>query len=395
MVRTSKALRVAVAALTAWCALAVAGAAPARAATGTGLEGIPAFDHIVVLPLENEDATTTFGPGSPATYLNALKDQWTFLPNYYGTSHVSLGNYVTMTSGLPANPATTSDCLAQNLFQCVASVTATSPATGNVHLGDQLDAAGLGWAGYLDGPKVDCFHADYSPAAPPPDPYQGNSQTGAGDYADRHNPWIYYSNVIGDDARCQAHVHPYTRLATDLANDTLPAFSFVTPDTCHDGHDAPCSSGAPGGLTSADQWLAHELPPLIAYLQAHRGLLVVNFDEGNPATTGQTPCPTCAGLGLGGRTGAVLIGAGVPQGATVTTGYDHASLLRTVEDSFGISEHLGLAGSPLAAPMTDAFTTTPAAVVPEAPHAALLPVAALLLAGLALAAVRRRTTPTR
>jgi hypothetical protein len=40
----------------------------------------------------------------------------------------------------------------------------------------------------------------------------------------------------------------------------------------------------------------------------------------------------------------------------VTTSYDHHSLLRTIEDSFGISEHLNLAA--VAAPMTDAFAGT-------------------------------------
>src|SRR4051794_19247421 len=45
-------------------------AAPAASAGPSGLEGVPHFDHVVVLTLENESAATTFGPGSPATYLN-------------------------------------------------------------------------------------------------------------------------------------------------------------------------------------------------------------------------------------------------------------------------------------------------------------------------------------
>src|SRR5262245_8140857 len=108
------------------------------AAADPGLEGIPQFDHIVVVALENEDASDTFGPSSPAVYLNGLRAEGTFLPQYYGTSHVSLGNYITMMSGLPANPSTTSDCLGLSLYNCVATVTAESPPSGPVHLGDQL-----------------------------------------------------------------------------------------------------------------------------------------------------------------------------------------------------------------------------------------------------------------
>ena len=69
-------------------------------------------------------------------------------------------------------------------------------------------------------------------------------------------------------------------------------------------------------------------------------------------------CSSCASLGAGGRTGALLISPRLPQGATVSTGYDHYSLLRTIEDTFGISEHLNLATAATA--MTAAFAgTTP------------------------------------
>jgi hypothetical protein len=324
-----------------------------------GLEGIPHFDHIVVLTLENEDAGDTFGASSPAVYLNSLRAEGAFLSQYFGTSHVSLGNYITMMSGLAPNPSTTSDCLGLSLYNCVQTVTAESPPTGAVHLGDQLDAVGLTWAGYMDMdpriPQDDCFHAPYSATDPSPDLYQGDSQDPPGyDYADRHNPWIYFANVVGDDTRCRAHVHPYSQLAGVLAAEALPNFVFITPDTCHDGHDDPCSNGSPGGLVSADAWLEAEVPALLAYLRSHNGLLIINFDEGNPATTGQELCTACAFGGAGGRTGAVLLGAGVPR-AVVTTSYDHASLLRTIEDSFGIAEHLGFASNANAAPMTNAF----------------------------------------
>jgi len=86
-----------------------------------------------------------------------------------------------------------------------------------------------------------------------------------------------------------------------LAADALPSFTFITPDTCHDGHDDPCSNGSPGGLVSADLWLSQEVPALIAYLRSHNGLLIINFDEGNPATTGQELCRTCVFGGAAGE----------------------------------------------------------------------------------------------
>jgi hypothetical protein len=145
-----------------------------------------------------------------------------------------------------------------------------------------------------------------------------------------------------------------------VANDALPAFSFITPDTCHDGHDNPCSNGTPGGLVGADQWLSDNVPPLLAYLNGHNGLLIINFDEGGLGAPTGVPdindyvCATCASLGLGGRTGAVLLGVGLTPGKVVTATADHYSLLRTIEDSFGIAEHLNLAA--LATPMVAALT---------------------------------------
>jgi hypothetical protein len=350
-------------------ALVTAPAAPAApspsalspsALSPAAIEGIPAFQHVVVLTEENESASATFGPGSPATYLNSLRTQGVFVPNYYGTGHVSLDNYVAMVSGQPSNGLTNTDCLTVSLYTCAQSTLAIG---GGRHLGDQLDGAGISWKSYMDSTPTPCFHAPYSSSPASlltPDPYQGNSQNPpAGDYADRHNPFIYFPNFVGDDARCAAHQFPFPQLSTDLAAGALPAFSFITPDTCHDGHDDPCSNHKPGGLVSADAWLSANLPPLLTYLGQHNGLLIINFDEGGfgaPSPTSSPTdylCPTCVSLGFGGRTGAIVIAPGVTGGKTVTTSYDHYSLLRTIEDSLGLTEHLNLAG--VAAPMADVF----------------------------------------
>lgn len=351
----------------AWIAAALlvaaspSGASVAHAAPLVGLEGVPHFDHVVVLTEENESAATTFGAGSPAAYLNSLRDKGVFLPNYYGTGHVSLSNYIAMVSGQPLNPLTASDCLAVSLWTCVQPQKALS---GGRNLADQLETARLSWKSYQDGTSTPCFHGPYAVGDVAPDPYQGNSTTGAKSYADRHNPFIYFPDVIEDAGRCAAHQRPYTDLSADLVNGALPAFSFITPDTCHDGHDDPCAGQTTGGLAAADAWLQAELPALLDYLAAHNGLLVINFDEGSTPTDptavlgagSDYVCPSCASLGLGGRTGALLVSPRLPQGTTVTTSYDHHSLLRTIEDTFAISEHLNLAGR--AAPMTAAFAGT-------------------------------------
>ena len=228
-----------------------------RAHAGAGLEGIPHFDHVAIVVLENESYASTWGAGSPATYLNSLRAQGAFADQYYATGHVSLDNYIAMTSGQPDNPVTGSDCLTVNLYTC--SRLQQAYASGR-NVADQLDTAGLSWRGYMDSMPTPCSHGRAAPTAGT-DPYQGDSTAPpAGNYADRHNPFLYYPDILDDNTRCVAHVVPYPQLGVDIANNAVPAYSFITPDTCHDGHDAPCAGGQPGGLTSADLWLSQQLP---------------------------------------------------------------------------------------------------------------------------------------
>lgn len=340
-----------------------AGSLVAQAATPTGIEGVPHFDHVVVLTEENENASITFAANSPAHYLNSLRSKGVFLPNYYGVGHVSLDNYVAMVSGQPPQPLTITDCLAVSLWTCVQP---QGLINGGRNLADQMENNGLTWRSYQDGTSTPCFHGPYKLGDVMPDPYQGNSATGAKNYADRHNPFIYFPDVIGNQNRCIAHQRPYSDLSYDMTHTGLPSFSFVTPDTCNDGHDNPCVGRTVGGLVTADAWLAAELPPLLDYLAANNGLLIINFDEGgvpsSPIDVLTHPtdylCLSCASLGAGGRTGAILISPRLRQGVTVTQGYDHYSLLRTIEDSFSMSTHLGLAAR--AKSMSAAFYgTTP------------------------------------
>ena len=348
------------------CGLALLVPTTVGAATTAPIEGVPRYDHVVVLIEENESFTATFGPASPATYLNhTLVPMSTMDDQYFGTGHASLDNYIALTSGQPLLPETAADCAGISLYLCVQPQTAFN---GGRNLGDQMETAGLSWKQYSDGTSKACVHDAYDASSTASDRYQGNggtptSGTGAGlNYADRHNGFLYYSDIVGNASRCQAHLVPFTQLAGDIAGNSLPAFSFITPDTCNDGHDDPChldgGQTTPGGLISADAWLhgAGNVAGLITYLSSHKGLLLLTFDEGSSSDLSGCCNGGPAGTsGHGGQVGLLAFGHGVQSGRLIHTPYDHASLLRTVEDAFGISEHLNNAGSSV--PMTDLFVT--------------------------------------
>src|SRR3954453_1743003 len=86
------------------CGLLAMVPTPARATTP--------LHHVFVIVLENEDAATTFGPGSAAPYLaRTLPARGAFVPGYYGIAHNSLPNYLAMVSGQSPTIATQADCL--------------------------------------------------------------------------------------------------------------------------------------------------------------------------------------------------------------------------------------------------------------------------------------------
>ena len=402
--------------------LAALGAAPAHAA-------LPPVKHIFVIVLENKDYDESFGAASKAPYLaKELTKQGQLLTQYFGTSHASLGNYISMVSGIAANPDTQGDCAHgfNDVFPGTPSPDGQVVGVGCVYppevktIADQLDAAGLSWRGYLEdmgndanAPKT-CRH----PASGEVDDTQSARATDQ--YATRHNPFVYFHSIIDDQKRCDARVVPLDELHKDLARaDTTPNFTFITPDLCHDGHDTPCVDGQPGGLVSSDAFLQEWVPKILASAAYQQdGMLLITFDEAegsdaasSTACCGEVPGPNSPQPGIGGpgggRVGGVLLSPFTAAGTTNDTPYNHYALLRSLEDIFGLP-HLGFAAADglqafggdvfnaaPAAPSTTATTTTAAAgsltSLPLTGNSSPMPwLAGAVILSLALATLRRR-----
>lgn len=177
-------------------------------------------------------------------------------------------------------------------------------------------------------------------------------------YATRHDPWVYFHSVI-DSPACTTEVVGLDALTTDLAAAAAtPNLSYITPNLCDDGHDAPCADGRPGGLTSADAFLRTWVPKILAS-PAYKagGLLVITFDEAE-ASGGDSdasacchtpPAPNSPKPGIrgpgGGNVGALLVSPSIKPGGTNATPYNHYALLCSVENVFKLG-HLGFAGAP-------------------------------------------------
>ena len=92
-------------------ALLLALSSSLRAAPDDGGSINHRIKHVFVIVLENEGFDVTFGPNSKAPFLSkTLTSRGVLLNQYFGTGHVSLDNYIAMSSGQAATSDTRNDC---------------------------------------------------------------------------------------------------------------------------------------------------------------------------------------------------------------------------------------------------------------------------------------------
>jgi hypothetical protein len=323
--------------------------------------GLPKIGHVFIVILENEDVLATYGPNSPATYLiDTLAPMGTFLSQYYAVGHASLDNYTAAVSGQAPDSSTSADCSINTNFVPRGANGGWNTTTGQIAgegcvypkgvwtIGNQLTAAHMTWKAYMEDMGNDpsressvCGHVpigavDITDNEEPEDLY-----------AARHNPFVWFHSII-DGAECN-NVVSLNPLQQDLQSVATTAnYTWISPNVCHDGHDAPCITGEPGGLVSANLWLKSWIPLILnspAYKQD--GLLIIISDEaegtnGSVACCGEQPGPNEAlpggdGPG-GGDVGAVFISKFITPGGFDDTQYNHYSLLASIFNIFQLQK---------------------------------------------------------
>lgn len=273
---------------------------------------VPRYDHVFVIVEENKSYADIIGK-SDAPALNALARDYGLASKMYAVAHPSEPNYVALAGGSTFG-------IRDDGPYTVNSVAAPSIAS-------QLDAAHLTWKTYAE-------------SIPSP----GFRGTFAGEYASKHVGLLNFVSVQRDPGLSRELVG-FDRLWSDLRSDTAPAFAFVIPNLCDDMHGAPECPDSPALVRRGDRH-AHSIVSRImaSPLWRERGnaAIVITWDEDDDGT----------GPG-GGHIPAIVITNHGPRHAVDGTPYTHYSLLRTIEDAFGIRSHLGEAAS--AAPMTGLF----------------------------------------
>lgn len=257
------------------------------APTGTAA-GRVERSRVFVVVLENREYGEVLdSPEAP--FLNALAQRERLAAYYYAVAHPSLPNYLALLGG--------------STFGIHEDCTACTVRGASLPL--QLSRAGISWRAYMGGMPRPCFRGFH-----------------AGAYAKRHDPFMYFPSIASIGARCR-RVVPVSRLGMDLRHHRLPAFGWLSPDLCRDGHDC--------ALAAADRYLARLVPRIMRQL-GPRGALVVTFDEG----TSEEACCRPFRRGGGGHVLTVIARPGEPTGHRTVWTYDHYSLLAGIERFFGL-----------------------------------------------------------
>jgi hypothetical protein len=240
---------------------------------------IPNFRHVFIIVMENHEYSDVIGnPAAP--YFNRLANEHGLATNAFGVAHPSLLNYMALTGG-------------ETFF----TFNCTGCETPAANIADQIEASGRTWTAYMEDMPGTCGAAD------------------SGLYVTRHNPFVHYTNIVSNAARC-SNVVPFTRFSTDLAANTLAHYVWITPNLCNDMHDCSIATG--------DAWLASVVPQILQSPAFADSVLFLTFDEGT------------SNLGGGGRIPFVVVSPWTPAGLRSATTIDHYSVLRTIEDAWGL-----------------------------------------------------------
>ena len=227
--------------------------------------------------MENHSYEEIIGNRSSAPYINSLAQQYGSATNVHAEAHPSLPNYIAMTSGgtqgiTDDRPPDSHPLGVENIFHQL-------PGGRSRSLEESMPSS--------------CYRSNSTP------------------YAVRHNPEAYYTNLGSD---CAAYDVPL-----GSAPDLSAAFTFITPNLCHDMHSNSCP-GNDDEIRQGDQWLRGFVPSLLATPQYHSGkaVIFITWDE-----EGSNHIPT-------------LVISPTTSQVQSSTAYTHYSMLRTTEEILGL-----------------------------------------------------------
>jgi len=308
------------------------------ASNSTQIATIQQIKTVFVIALENHDLVQANPTGSPEQILgnpaapyfnslitpgnsNAVQTAWAthMLSCAINGEHPSEPNYVWQEAGTDFGIRTDND--------------PNSPATSHnvftnvIHLSGQLTAAGIPWRTYQEDVEYSTSEeVSASGSGVPVNPYNGTMEY---NYAVKHNPMAFFPDTQDQN------IYPMTNLWTDLTNNHMGRYNWITPDQYNEMH-----SSLPGGFTyhgtawtgdqaaiaEGDNALSIIIPKLMAS-QAYQdhGVIIIWTDETESTDDTNTTLP-------------YVIISPLAKGNAYASPlpYSHSSDLKTMDELFGL-----------------------------------------------------------
>ena len=246
------------------------------------------FDQIVIVMMENEGTDEALAD----PYIVSLIRRSAWFSNYHAITHPSFPNYLAIVAG--STFGLDSDH--------------RSPPLKSPTIVDRLEEKNLTWKSYAEDYPGGCYLGSaagagrLTPTAAPTELY-----------VRKHVPLLAFASIQNNPARC-GRVVAASQFMRDARAGKLPNYSFYTPNMFNDGHDT--------SLEASSTWLKGFVRNLESTIAVHqRTLVVITWDEGG---------------GRDNRVLALLVGTVVNPGRYAVP-LTHYSLLRTIEENFGLS----------------------------------------------------------
>ena len=242
---------------------------------------VPSFSHVYLIVLENRPSKDVIGDRDAPT-INDLARRGALATNYHSVGRPSQPNYLALVRG-------STQGVADDGVHDLDAMT----------LADHLEAKGRSWAVSAENLPAGCFTGQNA----------SGGTDGPGTYVRKHQPFISFTSVSGNAARCASHLHDLSTFDPAAAD-----FQLIVPNLCHDAHDCP--------LRDADAWLAGFVPRILGSAAFRDGgVLFITFDEADLDTD---------------HVAMLALGAGVQPGTQSADARTHYAWLRTVEDAWGL-----------------------------------------------------------
>lgn len=213
------------------------------------------------------------------------------------------------------------------------------------HLVGQLDAAGIPWKNYQEDVQLAASPTNSASGTNGPvNPYNGTTQF---NYAVKHNPMAFFT-----DSNLR-NVFPLAQLFTDLDNNAVGKYNWITPDQYNEAHSSLNGgftyqgvhyTGDQSAIAACDNFLSIVLPQVMASkAYQNNGVIILWWDESEGGDDTNHPL------------GEVIISPLAKGNAYASTvPMNHSSDLLTMEEIF----HLPFVNNPIPATETNVSSPT-------------------------------------